>query len=138
MRITKSNRRVGFTLIELLVSIAIITILLALLMPAVQRARESARRVQCANNLHQAVVALHNFHDVHKHLPSSVREPGRPRQGWPLYVLPYLEQSQLFNAYNFEFSWLDPKNSTVSATQIELFLCPSSSRENRLDGIPEA
>lgn len=92
------KRRFGFTLIELLVVIAIIAILIALLLPAVQQAREAARRTQCKNNLKQIGLAIHNFHDVHDHLPPLVNHSGGPTLWW--HILPYVEQAQLQNLYD--------------------------------------
>ena len=91
----------GFTLIELLVVIAIIGVLIALLLPAVQAAREAARRAQCANNLKQIGLALHNYHDAHGVLPPGyVYQPGYATGGfgWASMILPYMEQTPLFNA----------------------------------------
>ncbi len=119
--------RPGFTLIELLVVIAIIGVLIALLLPAVQAAREAARRAQCTNNLKQLGIALHNYHDVNKVFAMS-RGPG----GFSVHsrILPYLEQKPLFDAINFSLSWnptsagYDP-NATIRATTLSSFLCPS-------------
>src|SRR5262249_10888460 len=88
-----------FTLIELLVVIAIIAVLIALLLPAVQSARESARRIQCTNNLKQIALATMNYHETMGSLP-----PGAKYYGWGTwyhFVMPYLEQGALMNAYNF-------------------------------------
>ena len=92
-----ANPRLGFTLIELLVVIAIIAILVALLLPAVQQAREAARRTQCKNNLKNIGLAVHNFHDVNDALPPLTSEAGGPTF-W-LHILPYIEQAQLYQAY---------------------------------------
>lgn len=106
-------RRQGFTLIELLVVIAIIAILIALLLPAVQQAREAARRSQCKNNLKQIGLALHNYHDVANQFPPALIHHGQPAwpaalnitfnlntTGWTL-LLPYLDQAPIYNRYNF-------------------------------------
>ena len=155
VQLTKQTRRSAFTLIELLVVIAIIAILIALLLPAVQQAREAARRTQCRNNLKQFGIALHNYHDVHKTFPSGWIEPSaqaglpaadsRSGFGWGAMILPYLEQSNLYNQINFEASLLtepdrDPttpaieNNRHVPATQVlTLFQCPSDIGPERQD-----
>ncbi len=106
--------RNGFTLIELLVVIAIIAILIALLLPAVQQAREAARRTQCRNNLKQFGLGLHNYHDVHNGFPiggqgnaSNPADPNggntaNPRSGWQVYVLPFMDQTALYNQLHFD------------------------------------
>jgi prepilin-type N-terminal cleavage/methylation domain-containing protein/prepilin-type processing-associated H-X9-DG protein len=138
-------RRRGFTLIELLVVIAIIGVLIALLLPAVQSAREAARRSQCVNNLKQLALAVHNYSDQNGCFPLKDMYPHAANVScgwtlsWPLSILPGLEQSALFNAFNFSHStagadWDTPctsgtghANSTVGRAQVATYLCPSES-----------
>jgi len=122
--------RRGFTLIELLVVIAVIGVLVALLMPAVQQAREAARRTQCRNNLRQIGVALHNYHASHNMFPPGY-VAGAPYPattngwGWPAMLLPYLDQTPLYNAINFQLPVEHPANLPSVATTLPGFLCPS-------------
>jgi len=100
----RTTRKRGFTLIELLVVIAIIAILIALLLPAVQQAREAARRTQCKNNLKQLGLAIHNYHDVYTVFPGNITEsPGSYRNAsWITMILPYLDQAPAYNRMVFE------------------------------------
>jgi prepilin-type N-terminal cleavage/methylation domain-containing protein/prepilin-type processing-associated H-X9-DG protein len=122
----------GFTLIELLVVITIVGLLVALLLPAVQTAREAARRVQCTNNLKQIGLALHGYHDAQGMFPSgfSLDNPGAgfamPGWAWGARLLGGLEQSALYNAINQNLSYIAPAQRTVIETRISVFLCPSS------------
>ncbi len=134
----------GFTLIELLVVIAIIAVLIALLLPAVQAAREAARRAQCVNNLKQIGLAIFNYESSAWAIPWG--EPAtssyvRSAPSSLLMMLPYMEQSSLYNACNFSNCGLNPfwnslnrANSTVETTMIASFLCPSDS--NRITIMP--
>lgn len=138
----RQTARSGFTLIELLVVIAIIALLVGLLLPAVQKTREAANRMSCENNLKQWGLALHNFHDANNHLPATIRPPNNngpslPRQSWVLFTLPYIEQSAMYQQYDFSKSWFEDANLPVTTTPIKIAQCPSTPRPDRLDARPE-
>lgn len=127
-------RRRGFTLIELLVVIAIIAVLVALLLPAVQAAREAARRVQCVNNLKQMGIALHNYHDALLIFPPGYIAASKfldgetdtsPGWGWASMILPQLDQGPLYSSANFNLPVQVPANATATRTVLSAFLCPS-------------
>ncbi len=123
-------RRLGFTLVELLVVIAIIGILIALLLPAVQSAREAARRSQCTNNLKQLGLSLHNFHDVYKYYPSGcMRDSPVFGPSALLHMMPYVEQDSLRERFNMDgasgASFADANNDAVGMARLALLLCPS-------------
>jgi prepilin-type N-terminal cleavage/methylation domain-containing protein/prepilin-type processing-associated H-X9-DG protein len=133
-----SRRRRGFTLIELLVVIAIIGVLIALLLPAVQSAREAARRSQCVNNLKQIGLAIHNYIDVHNRFPiGRGTRPPRPYDITSRYnysgfsmILPYLEQGPLYAAINFDLTMTSQDgNTTAMATRVMSLLCPSEDQQ---------
>jgi prepilin-type N-terminal cleavage/methylation domain-containing protein len=117
-------RHRGFTLIELLVVIAIIAILIALLLPAVQQAREAARRTQCRNNLHQLGIALHNYHDAHKCFPFGQGGTGN-RYSAISQLLPYFDQSPVYNRIDFRLPLNDPLNEEPRRVEMAVLRCPS-------------
>jgi prepilin-type N-terminal cleavage/methylation domain-containing protein/prepilin-type processing-associated H-X9-DG protein len=129
----------GFTLIELLVVIAIISVLVALLLPAVQQARESARKMTCKNNLKQMGIAFHNYHDVYNCFPkggyggslatATAYETANAKNcrlvSWGTALLPYLDQAPLYNEWNFNQWYLESNNQDLAQTVLPVFLCPS-------------
>ena len=133
MKVESKRRTVrGFTLIELLVVIAIIAVLIALLLPAVQQAREAARRTQCKNNLKQMGLALFNYESTHRVFPPSRIDlspswTGATYQGsWTTLCLPYFDQAPLYNTYNFNLTWTDPANLPATSAKLGVFICPSA------------
>lgn len=121
--------RSGFTLVELLVVIAIIGVLVALLLPAVQAAREAARRMQCTNKLKQIGLAMHNYHDTLGSFPyaSPYQSPGGTKHTWVEFILPYIEQNNLFTSINFAVSNEDTANANLlKAVTLDFIACPSN------------
>lgn len=103
-------------------------VLVALLLPAVQAAREAARRTQCNNNLKQIALAFHNYNDTHGTFPPAYipDEDGKPMHSWRVLILPFLEYGPIYDQYNFDEPWNSPGNRAVANTPIPVFSCPSS------------
>ncbi|MCR9117654.1 MAG: DUF1559 domain-containing protein [bacterium] len=128
-----SHRRSAFTLVELLVVIAIIGVLIALLLPAVQAAREAARRTQCVNNLKQLSLACHNYHDVNRKFPPGYgKGPNSRAWGWGTFILPHMELGNLFDTLNPDLiNGQYPTNVPTSPADniynspVDAFICPS-------------
>jgi len=130
----RSSARRGFTLIELLVVIAIIGLLVALLLPAVQQAREAARRTQCKDALKQLSLALHNYHDTHSTLPpgytylpnfSTTPANNGAGFGWGAMILPFVEQTAVYQQFNWNAALYDASNITAREHKLAVFLCPN-------------
>ena len=122
------NRKSGFTLVELLVVVSIIGLLVGLLLPAVQSVREAARRTQCANNLKQIGLAIQNYEAAHMQIP-----PSRPADGfltWPVFLLPWLEQENLFDRFDPQALYMDQDPEALE-NGTPVMICPS-----RRTGIP--
>ncbi len=131
----RMRQKTGFTLVELLVVIAIIGILVALLLPAIQAARESARRTQCANNLKQIGLALHNYHESFQKFPYGWDNRG---VGWTLHLLPFAELGSIYSTIHFQESgpgnWdSGSENQMACETVIPVYRCPSMPLEEHLD-----
>jgi prepilin-type N-terminal cleavage/methylation domain-containing protein/prepilin-type processing-associated H-X9-DG protein len=122
------SRHRAFTLIELLVAIAIIGVLIALLLPAVQQAREAARRIQCANNLKQVGIAVHNYHESRGALPGAYLVYRVTSFSALSMMLPQLEQSAHFDALNFSLASDNAANDTVRMATVSTFICPSDAQ----------
>jgi prepilin-type N-terminal cleavage/methylation domain-containing protein/prepilin-type processing-associated H-X9-DG protein len=140
----QAMKKRGFTLIELLVVIAIIAVLISLLLPAVQSAREAARRAQCVNNLMQIGLALNNYESAHYSYPPGVVNPTGPIDnlpkgyhfGWLVQLLPYLDHRNTASHFNDKVSLYDAGNTTVRGLTISTFMCPSDPIRGGMGGSP--
>jgi len=135
---SRSQSTSGFTLVEILVVIAIIGILVALLLPAVQQAREAARRTQCVNNLRQIGLAMLTYESGHRRLPSGIVDDDDNfqdglRSGF-VDLLPFFEEQALFESYDLEQSWKAPGNRNVGAQRLAMLMCPTNSSSVVDDG----
>ena len=140
--------RSGFTLVELLVVITIIGILIALLLPAVQAAREAARRLQCSNNSKQVGLAMHNYHTAQRCFPPGtiyIYDSGNAANnyfglGWSSFILPFMESAQIYNKYDFSapiwtqyVPYSEPTNVEIGANRIAAYVCPSDPQDELCD-----
>lgn len=139
--LANSDHSKAFTLIELLAVIAIIGILVALLLPAVQAVREAARKTSCKNNLHQIGIALHSYHDVHNSLPTGCIEwrnwnsPPTHRQfAWSALLLPFIEQQNLHDQIDWSLPFDAPENRPAAETMVDTYICPSETTDSITPG----
>jgi prepilin-type N-terminal cleavage/methylation domain-containing protein/prepilin-type processing-associated H-X9-DG protein len=128
-RVTAGSRgRRGFTLVELLVVIAIVGLLLSLLLPAVQSAREASRRTQCASQLRQLGVGLQAHHAARNSFPPGGVERRGRRLAWSVYLLPYIEQGALYRDFHLRSAFAAPENQRAASRAVAIYLCPSTAR----------
>lgn len=137
-RASASDAPRAFTLIELLVVIAIIGVLVALILPAVQSAREAARRSACMSNLKQIGIAMHAYHELNRYFPPGCvqfrlyNKPQNRQLAWSLFILPHIEQKALYNSTNLFHGFDSAANTTAAGTILSVYLCPSSTRPSPL------
>ncbi len=135
-----SQIRQAFTLVELLVSLAIIGVLVGLLLPAVQFAREAARQTTCRNHQHQIGLALHSYHNTYRSLPIGSVEhrffgmPERKQFAWSAFLLPFIEQQSLYESVDFDVPYDHSANEVAAAVDVETYLCPTAISKKRVRG----
>lgn len=122
MMMCKSSIRAAFTLVELLVVIAIIGVLVGLLLPGVQAAREASRRMSCSNQLKQIGLSIHNYHDVHRQMPATALKNGA--SGW-VSILPFLEEQARYEQWDFSLPFSDPHHTDAKVDTPQVYICPS-------------
>jgi prepilin-type N-terminal cleavage/methylation domain-containing protein/prepilin-type processing-associated H-X9-DG protein len=127
-RTRSACRRAGFSLVELLVVVGIIGLLLALLLPALQVARENGRRAQCLSNLRQLGIGLHSYHGTYQAFPPGCVEPKGRRLAWSVFLLPFIEQSALWRNYDLRSPYSSPANRQAGGVVLPIYLCPSTAR----------
>jgi prepilin-type N-terminal cleavage/methylation domain-containing protein len=121
---SKRNHRRAFSLVELLVVISIIALLIGLILPAVQKAREAAARASCGNNLHQIMLAMQNYHLNYDQLPPRCIDLDGNGATWAVLIMPFIEQKNLFQQWNLSSSYYD-QNETARKTVVPIYFCPS-------------
>jgi prepilin-type N-terminal cleavage/methylation domain-containing protein/prepilin-type processing-associated H-X9-DG protein len=133
MRCRRQRRSAGFTLVELLVVISIITILMSLLLPAVQKVRDAAARAQCANNMRQLSLACLNYESATKRFPLGDERNAPVAIVWHAVILPYIDQGNLAVTYNYKAHWSDASNNAAINKQVSIFNCPATPGQPRWD-----
>jgi len=134
------TKKKAFTLIELLVVIAIIAILIGLLLPAVQKVREAASRMRCANHIKQISLALLNYENTNQKFPLAYTDKADPNimwHNWVVFILPYLEEANRLASYNLYYNWWVPPNQDIVKAQLKIMNCPSTPVQPRMQNKPE-
>lgn len=129
LRSSRSRLKPAFTLIELLVVLSIIGVLIGLLLPAVQSAREAARRTHCSNNLHNIGIAIHSFADINRTFPAGSESLAGTEHAWSTKILPHLEHSTLYQGLDQKAEWNSPNNQLLTLANISTYRCPSAEKD---------